>query len=716
MIYEDNPIKTKKEDKLNYSDFADKIADIIIKYKFNEFYTKSLTIGLLGEWGSGKSSILNLFEQSLNNKLKLNDKQYIIFNFDPWNFSNKESIYLYFFGQLSSILKKEKRTDKLIKFLNKYSDEIISATEIMIDNINGTSIGLISKIGLKLLKKSINDNNREISTLYDLKEKINEEIMKFLKDDQKIIIEIDNIDRLTDKQVQEIFQLVNSLADFRGIVYILSFDKEVVTKALVESQKYSSEEYINKIIQIPIVIPTIDSKSLELLFNSYLDNLCKVYDISLGNNSYELKEWSIFKYYLKNIRDLKRYFNILNFYLPPIKNEVKIRDFMYILLIQLFEPHVYKQIIKNKNILIEDFRSDRRNFDENYLSILNPSKELSNDINLSNNYYNINNLSKRSDEQDGVLKDILSTIFPRTTRAYNDKGPRINSIEQYRVEKCICTDEYFNNYFKFDTSLMTIAQQDINDLLDSTKDKQLFQTEVLNLYYNNKSTKILKRFKDYIMLIPIENFKNIIKVLIEQRELLEQKQGNEYVFIIGIIHQLLAIIENKNERFYLLKDVIENVVEIKLINIVELLTEEDKIEKRFRFKDDSDLGKNSLFSLNHLDILENIVSTKIFFWSKPNYLLNYPRLIDNLFSMKDWLGNYYFSIFINDLLNNDKNILKFIQLFYDENKKEYDIENLNYLINITNFVNILKRIKLKNFNNNEKDQICKCINDIDEYF
>ena len=57
---------------------------------------------------------------------------------------------------------------------------------------------------------------------------------KSLKDDLKIIVTIDDIDRLTKEEIIAVFQLVKNLADFPNTVYLLAFDYDIVTKALEE--------------------------------------------------------------------------------------------------------------------------------------------------------------------------------------------------------------------------------------------------------------------------------------------------------------------------------------------------------------------------------------------------------------------------------------------------------------------------------------------------
>jgi len=72
-------------------------------------------------------------------------------------------------------------------------------------------------------------------SLEELKSKINDYLKKL---DKKIVIVIYDIDRLTDKEIEFIFRLTKGIADFDNLIYILLYDKNVISKSL---QKFKSE-------------------------------------------------------------------------------------------------------------------------------------------------------------------------------------------------------------------------------------------------------------------------------------------------------------------------------------------------------------------------------------------------------------------------------------------------------------------------------------------
>lgn len=93
---------------------------------------------------------------------------------------------------------------------------------------------------------------------------------------------IDDIDRLSYDEIAAVFQLVKSLADFPHTVYILSFDYDVVVRALEQSQRGLGAEYLEKIVQIPFAIPVAEISTIQKILFHELDELIENYHLDKG--------------------------------------------------------------------------------------------------------------------------------------------------------------------------------------------------------------------------------------------------------------------------------------------------------------------------------------------------------------------------------------------------------------------------------------------------
>ena len=82
-MYNDSPIKFERQDKLNRSEFAKSLAKSINNIPKNR---NSIVIGLMGGWGTGKSSLLNLIEYEIRYDVN-------IVRFNQWNYYSQQTLF-----------------------------------------------------------------------------------------------------------------------------------------------------------------------------------------------------------------------------------------------------------------------------------------------------------------------------------------------------------------------------------------------------------------------------------------------------------------------------------------------------------------------------------------------------------------------------------------------------------------------------------------------
>lgn len=92
----DKPIEKKEEDLFDRSSVAKQLNTIIKNYKEED----SIAFGIIGDWGSGKTSFINMALEDFKN-----DENFIIVKFNPWNISTRKQLISDFF----TILAKEIR-------------------------------------------------------------------------------------------------------------------------------------------------------------------------------------------------------------------------------------------------------------------------------------------------------------------------------------------------------------------------------------------------------------------------------------------------------------------------------------------------------------------------------------------------------------------------------------------------------------------------------
>ena len=105
FIYE-KPIETEKDDFLGRKRFSQHLGKALLDWKEKE----SLVIAIYGEWGSGKSSVINLASENIE-KSDYKNKPTII-EFNPWIFSEENSLGEHFFNEIAKELEIKNDTDK----------------------------------------------------------------------------------------------------------------------------------------------------------------------------------------------------------------------------------------------------------------------------------------------------------------------------------------------------------------------------------------------------------------------------------------------------------------------------------------------------------------------------------------------------------------------------------------------------------------------------
>jgi hypothetical protein len=98
MFTHDRPIENNDDDKLNRTKFVKHIAEALLRWRDNE----SIVVSLNGNWGSGKTSIINLVEAYIDKHEEKNKPT--IFRFNPWIFSDSGDIDKNFLYELSMAL------------------------------------------------------------------------------------------------------------------------------------------------------------------------------------------------------------------------------------------------------------------------------------------------------------------------------------------------------------------------------------------------------------------------------------------------------------------------------------------------------------------------------------------------------------------------------------------------------------------------------------
>lgn len=628
-ILKEIPITKIENDKLNRVKYVKKLASKICNYKNEE----SLVIGLSGEWGSGKTSMLEMIITMIN---KNPNNNFILINFNPWYFSNQNELLSEFFNTIIIELSKNKNiTDKIKN--KELINSIIKYSSYLINNIS-SKFSIKEKKGIKNFIKMIPRLHKDVNNaveiynsldenLIDLKENINNYIKK---NNIKILFIIDDIDRLSDIETEQIFKLVKLVADFKNTIYLLAYDKKIVSKSLDKTQHDKGYEYLEKIVQIPLDIPKINVEDLKfILFNELKQIIPKLNEQEFINSYYK----GLNKFF-NNIRDIIRYCNLLNFNLDNIVNEVNHDDFMKITALQLFAPEAFHEIYNKKKSI---FKLENKTIEE--------KKQL----------IDIITTSIKKPELKKPVSSIMSSLFPQFDKVvYGGEFHR-----GWEADLNICNSRHFDKYFELVVRDGNISNVEFKEIISSRIDESKFKSKIININEEGKIELFLNKLLNYsekdLSTFTNTEIQNIISSLFDIGDKIEKGEGfltlPNYVKIKDIVDNLLKNVEDKEIRFEILKYSMENSQNSIWIYLHYIWRKNRK---------ESEIIDNS-----HIQELKNIVIKKLDKFAKEKKLEENQNLAYIIQFWKD-LAPKKANGFVKKLISTDEGLITFLTAFLKE--------------------------------------------------
>ncbi len=472
-ISSDKPVIRKEEDRFQRYDFSGRIAQRIINSESND----SVVIGIYGAWGEGKTSVINFIEE----ELKTNDT-IIPIRFNPWRFTEEATLLVSFFNTLASKVKESfpeneiEKTNFFSKKVSNYkkkwqdSKEPLKSDKETIGELIEKYGKIVSIFGAGEAAESIGKalSNVDIETLKKRFEKL------LVDSKKKLVVFIDDIDRLDKQEIHSIFRLVKLTADFSNTFYILSFDQEMVASAIGErfgeGDKQAGFNFLEKIIQVPLKIPVAQPDALKQYCFQLVDK-------AINENQVELSESDVQRFVsefvenvlirLKTPRLAVRYGNTLSFSFPLLYGEVNLVDLMLIEALKIFYPSHYEFVKDNSHYFLSSYSS--HSYYGGHGDIETKKKEITEFLDELGK-----GLSKREKES---VKSLLSELFPRLDEAFRNTFHH-NGHEEWYKNKRIVSPEYFKRYFSY-----TVLKGEMSDVsfdsfiasIDTANEEQIIQ-------------------------------------------------------------------------------------------------------------------------------------------------------------------------------------------------------------------------------------------------
>lgn len=235
----DMPCTSEEEDLLEISKYVKGLG------KFIRECQTPMSIAIQGDWGTGKTSTLNLLKKNLEADKDTNGIKCVFFN--TWQYSQfnmEDSLYVSF---VHNLVKQCGGNDEILKTVAAFGKLAFFKA---IDWKFGTNASEI----LDGFEKAKKDQMESVS-------KLQEDFAELVKKTGKrLVIFIDDLDRLNPEVAVELLEIIKLFVNVENSIFVLAIDYEVVVKGV--RKKYGenlSEEkcrnFFDKIIQLPFKMP-----------------------------------------------------------------------------------------------------------------------------------------------------------------------------------------------------------------------------------------------------------------------------------------------------------------------------------------------------------------------------------------------------------------------------------------------------------------------------
>ena len=460
--YNDNPISNPDDDLFAYQHLATSIAACIRNLENPD----GTVIGIHGPWGSGKSSMLNLVERELKENthptahasdeqesLGEANSEIEIVQIQTWMYRTEDALIMGLCKEMYFAFEKgvpEIKHKKLKQFLYKLFMSPDTSMKLL-------RIGSGDLSALTGLASSVANASRQEEETLDT-ERFNvlqTEVSQILeKSSKRILIVLDDIDRLPPDEVLAVLRTIKSIGRLPTVIYLLSYDESVLAKLIEKKHHESGKAFLEKIVQASFPVPAPNESDLGTMLHNFLwrafsDENSRIRDHLLGTRYDSSGESSNTQLLLANIviplmhtpRDVIRYTNTVKITWGAVDGQVSVGDFLALEAFRIFEPDVYHSIKSIKNCLVW-VRAREVDADKNALRLSRRNSHMS----------SLKALGKWSKE--------VSLIFPEQTITATPQQIDHDLDDAQRRRRVIHPD-HFDIYFAFSTmnSYKKINQQ-----------------------------------------------------------------------------------------------------------------------------------------------------------------------------------------------------------------------------------------------------------------
>lgn len=382
----------------------------------------SSVVALVGPYGDGKTSVLNLLKKAL----KQEHDDFVVVPFVSSLATSKEILVGTLFNSIAKEVQKRFAHASPAGRLALYARSLV---------------GVVPKYG-DALKELFHDPSQE-DQIRQLKESLEELTAR-------VVVVVDDMDRMEAEELEVLLKLMRGATEFSNLTYMCAFEKEALVR-LVARQFGDMDEgrrYLEKFFPVQTPLPKIDVNLLGKMFDRSFEALCKKYNLLPSKeeqNRFNEKFGQLWQVHLNhrftNLRRIKLFFNRLTASIGPIADEINLIDFILLEIIRDSAPEIYEAIYTHRRYFY--YGSWRT---ETWIETLHPDQ---NEANAMRKQFLDDLLQPLDVRKRELITTLLCELFPVVQAYRGDALGGVAESTEGKVSRRIYHPAFFARYFIF---------------------------------------------------------------------------------------------------------------------------------------------------------------------------------------------------------------------------------------------------------------------------
>lgn len=477
---DDRAVADPTEDRLDLEGFVGRLARACVAIPA----TSSLVIGLYGQWGQGKSSVLNLLAHRLKVAAMLEGERAhstvapIVVRFTPWLYRDVDDLLDSFFatlkrdvgGDIPASFSTRRKWNRALQGVESF----LAAAKPMVGSatIASTSVGAVAAGGLGAIlginaralalvgaafglvlpfvsgvAKSALGGEQDFRRHRRRAEKVMEALAARGRP-LRVVVLVDDLDRAESDEIAATLKLIKLVADLPNITYVVAMDHEKVAASLAgRNAGDSGAEFLEKIVQVVVHVPPVASSRMRTVL---MDDLVAIAtragldakplavtdsELALFENEY----WKILSQRVKTLREKNRLTNAFQFTLAADDGHMELHagDAALIAFLQVFYPSVYDVVRRERDWFLHEGPLDLGDYTNRNNREVRRSKREERLRAIA-----FTTETKRSERDLAIVLESLMRLFPNVT-GDADELDTAAARRSHRIETSAGFDRYF---------------------------------------------------------------------------------------------------------------------------------------------------------------------------------------------------------------------------------------------------------------------------------